>query len=495
MESAGRKWLRWLGAAAGFASLLWFLARVIPKPSRAAYPCQRAAAPLAGGFILWVAGLAGLRALSRGAAATGILALAVMAVWLPLGVPCDVCAEDVFQPSEGPNHPMGEGKGIHPGRVVWIRDPAAAHWDGKTGEWWDDANTDRRAVERMVSDSLRSLTGSKTDKQAWDALFRHFNQTHGQGNAAYRPGEKIIVKINANQDRTGDWGTGKGMPSPHVVHAMVAQLVKAAGVRGEDITVYDASRYIGDPIYKRVRADFPAIGFVVSPATAKEGRIAASPDKANPIHFADPALPVAYLPDAVTGAKYLINLALFRAHTMFGVTLTAKNHFGSTFFPDNGGWTPRPLHDYGARTRPMGSYNCLVDLIGHRHLGGKTLLYMLDGLYTAEHNEGKLIRFASFGDQWASSLFLSQDPLAIDSVALDFLRNEPRATQVRGNPDNFLHEAAQAGKPPSGTVYDPERDGKPLASLGVHEHWNNATDRKYSRNLGKNQGIELVSLR
>jgi hypothetical protein len=29
----------------------------------------------------------------------------------------------------------------------------------------------------------------------------------------------------------------------------------------------------------------------------------------------------------------------------------------------------------------------------------------------------------------------------------------------------------------------------------VHEHWNNATDRKYSRNLGKNQGIELVSLR
>ncbi len=29
----------------------------------------------------------------------------------------------------------------------------------------------------------------------------------------------------------------------------------------------------------------------------------------------------------------------------------------------------------------MGSYNCLVDLIGHKHLGGKTLLYMVDGLY------------------------------------------------------------------------------------------------------------------
>ena len=40
--------------------------------------------------------------------------------------------------------------------------------------------------------------------------------------------------------------------------------------------------------------------------------------------------------------------------------------------------------------------------------------------------------------------------------------------------------------PPSKTFYDPERDGIPMPrSLGVHEHWNNGTDKKYSRNLGK----------
>ena len=38
-------------------------------------------------------------------------------------------------------------------------------------------------------------------------------------------------------------------------------------------------------------------------------------------------------------------------------------------------------------------------------------------------------------------------------------------------------------------------DGKLLGSLGVHEHWNNATDKKYSRNLGKDAGIELVEAR
>ncbi|MBN2275187.1 MAG: T9SS type A sorting domain-containing protein [Bacteroidales bacterium] len=63
-----------------------------------------------------------------------------------------------------------------------------------------------------------------------------------------------------------------------------------------------------------------------------------------------------------------------------------------------------------------------------------------------------------------------------------------------GTPDNYLHEAAQAGNPPSGTVYDPENDGIPLGSLGVHEHWNNATDKQYSRNLGTGEGIELIKI-
>jgi len=505
---------RWLCAVAGLASLVWFLLRVIPKPSRAAYPCQRAAAPLAGGFVIWIAGLLSARALYRKAwdlshrcryaMAVAVLALAVFAVWLPLGLTSGASAQapgtqlQAFTPSEPPNQPMGVGRGIHPGRVVWVHEPDATKWDGKTGNWWDDANTDQGLVDMMVSGSLRSLTGRETDRQAWEALFRHFSQTHNSGNAAYRPGQKVAIKINSNQDRAPQWATGRGMPSPHVVQALLTQLIKVVGLRGQDITIYDASRYIGNPLYDKIRSNsdpnFQAVKFVVSPGLARDGRLAAVPDQANPVHFAQPGVPTAFLPQCVTEATYLINLALLRAHTLFGVTLTAKNHFGSTYFPNNGGWTPAPLHDSGSRNRAMGSYNCLVDLIGHKHLGGKTLLYMLDGLYPAEHQQGNAIRFLSFGDKWASSLFMSQDPVAIDSVGVDFLRNEPRATQVRGNPDNYLHEAALAGKPPSGTVYDPEQDKQPLASLGVHEHWNNPTDRKYSRNLGKTEGIELVAL-
>lgn len=43
----------------GLAALIWFFIRVIPKPSRAAYPCQRAAFPLASSFVIWLTGIAG----------------------------------------------------------------------------------------------------------------------------------------------------------------------------------------------------------------------------------------------------------------------------------------------------------------------------------------------------------------------------------------------------------------------------------------------------
>ena len=60
--------------------------------------------------------------------------------------------------------------------------------------------------------------------------------------------------------------------------------------------------------------------------------------------------------------------------------------------------------------------------------------------------------------------------------------------------DDYLHQAADPLAWPKGIVYDPDNSGKPLKSLGAHEHWNNAAAKQYSRNLGKNYGIELVSI-
>ena len=84
--------------------------------------------------------------------------------------------------------------------------------------------------------------------------------------------------------------------------------------------------------------------------------------------------------------------------------------------------------------------------------------------------------------------------MAIDSVGFDFLWTEwgdyPRMSGV----DDYLNEAAQAERPPSGTFYDPDHAASVTRppSLGVHEHWNSAEEKKYSRNLGLGKGIELV---
>src|SRR5262245_7894047 len=161
-------------------------------------------------------------------------------------------AVEPFVPNDGPNKPIGEGKGIHPGRVAWVHNPEVAKWDGvtqplavtsATGEWWDDANCDPKIAAAMVSTALRGLTGKKNDKDAWDAIFRNFNNTHGFGNRSYAHGEKIAIKINMNNDRsnTKPWPSGRGMPSPQIAHALLSQLVRNGGVPGEDITLFDAT--------------------------------------------------------------------------------------------------------------------------------------------------------------------------------------------------------------------------------------------------------------
>ncbi len=38
---------------------IWFLIRVIPKPSRATYPCMQIAAPMMSGFVLWIIAVTG----------------------------------------------------------------------------------------------------------------------------------------------------------------------------------------------------------------------------------------------------------------------------------------------------------------------------------------------------------------------------------------------------------------------------------------------------
>ena len=409
-----------------------------------------------------------------------------------------------WTPGEPPNRPIGRAQGLSPGRVVWIHDPKAAQWDGSPGAggWFEDKATDPTRAEAMLLRALRLLTAAKSDPEVWTAIFRHYNRTHGRGDVGYRPGEQVAVKLNLNcSSRHTDPGQGL-YNTPQVTRALLRQLVRHAGVREADIAVYDASRFVPDPLFLPVHAEFPGIRF--GDREGGQGRFKVQPDKRVALHFGDPATPdhgKTYLPTCATGATYLINAALLKGHTLAAVTLCAKNHFGSVYRENTGpedphkGWYPANMHDsILVRTRRMGTYNALVDLMGHKDLGGKTILYLIDGLYATPQQNARPEKWQSppFNGHWTASLFLSQDPVALESVAVDLFAVEKTADRMVGAVDNYLHEAALASRPPSGTRYDPEADGAPLESLGVHEHWNNAEKRQYSRNLGTGEGIELV---
>ncbi len=493
-------WLLPLYPIIGLAALAWFILRVGAKPSRAAYPCQQASFALGTGFIAWLLGSLGILALGRrigarlrprGRAAVliGAVTTAALMLWNFFGLPNPLAS--AWTPTDPPNSPIGTAQGIHPGRVVWVRNPLATRWDGSTGNWWSDANTDQALVDSMLSTALRSLTGASTDPAAWDALFRYFNQNHGKGNAGYAPGERIAVKINCNNTTSYSDTDNQADASPQAVLALLRQLVNQAGVPQNMITVYEApntapTRIIPDRIYTKCNAEFPNV--IWADCVGTNGR--------TPVTWTSNAITYSVsngcgrnIPTCVTRANYLINMALMKGHNTAGVTLTAKNHYGSINARE---------HAYIRSSQSgMGSYSPFVDLIGSRYLGGNTLLFMIDGLYGAQDVGYNPTRWPLlFGNGWSSSLFLSQDPVAIDSVVLDFLVTEYSNVSPNSgwmpNCDNYLHEAALAGNPPSGTNYKP--DGTTLSSLGVHEHWNNAVEKKYSRNLGTGAGIELVAL-
>lgn len=503
----------------GVIAIIWFLVRVIPKPSRIVYPCQKVAAGIGGTFLLHVLGLfitlpayQQIRKRWNKKAAFGFIAsLAVVAsVTVGFAISAKNNFEPVLSPPEGANAPMGVAQGIFPGRVAWIQDFNATSWDGENGNWWDDNNINQQEVNKMLSSTLQGFTGTKSDKSAWEKLFIYNNQQNGYGNKGYSKGQKIAIKLNMNATGSpeSEW-KDQGYPSPQMVYALVSQLIEVVGVPGEDIILTDPSRFIGHEIVDKIRAnpspEFNKVIIEVNNASGLKGYRTAEPDTTALVWFnmPDGTEHKMCFPKSYSEASYIINYSLVRPHRVFGITSVAKNNFGAVWEFDSKGFRPNELHAFALWDYPtpnkMNDPHSAPVLLGHKIINSKTILYLADGLYTSVNQTGSLRRMSSFNNDWFSSLLISQDPVALESVVYDFIRNEPNLVDVNpsfnGNQDNQFHECALANNPPSGTKYDPEGDGIGLQSLGVHEHWNNSMEREYSRNLGKEKGIELLPIK
>ncbi len=493
------RWVRWFFPVIGLAALVWYLVRVIPKPSRASYPCQQVGAPIALGGIVYLLSLFGVVSAFRHTRKFLYQhRYAAAAVCLMIGVVCSAVVANLnetrayaestgtFTPSMGPNQPVGTARGIFPGRVAWSYNLSACNWDGVSKYWWSSQFNDQARITKILNNVICSVAGQPAISNAWDVLFRYKN-----GGASYVKGEKIAVKLNLNNGSSGNAIDA----SPQSVYALLDGLVNRFGASQSDITLCDPARENQcSAISNYCHTAFPDVDY--------DSHLGGFTP--NAFSYSAPGPTETSMSTTIVKTKYLITMALLKRHctpsetyhdpsdkTDYGnasVTMIFKSNWG--IIGNNRGSQHALLHDWNF---PMASYNQLVDMYGSTNINGKTVLNIIDGLYSGDRwsSPPHKWRLAPFNGHWPSSFFASQDPVALESVGLDFLRSEMPLIK---NADRHLYEAALADHPPSGTVYKP--DGVCLQSLGVHEYWNNAIDKKYSRNLdpAHGTGIELICM-
>ena len=380
-----------------------------------------------------------------------------------------------------PNTPIGEGKGIHPGRVAWIHNPGVANWDGNTGFWYEERWNDQDKADRMIKEAITTLTGEKSPAKAWKALFVHFNKTHDRGARGYKKGEKIAIKLNMNN--TFSYEDNEQLnTSPYVTLALLRSLVNDGKVAQEDIIVCEPSRMLTNELYFRCKGEFPNIAYIDN--VGGEGRTKVDYYPNTIPYSTDKGEAAKGLAKCIVDADYLINSALLKIHTGPGVTLTAKNWYGATDI--NKEWRKNTHNSINQNKREkVAAYSSFVDFKGHKDLGQKCMLFLIDGTYGSRDVNGKpdpKWQKEPFNNDWACSILVSQDHVAVDAVGLDILVGEWPEVGSLPYCDMYLVEAASLPNAPSGTKYDPERDGSVLDKpLGLMEHWNNAKEKKYEK--------------
>ncbi|MDP4238840.1 MAG: DUF362 domain-containing protein [Bacteroidota bacterium] len=462
---------------AGIVSTGWFLIRVIPKPQRAAYPCMRAAAPVMSSFILWCLSVAGMLTTWRKAKASflrsryvygGLFGLTFVLFGIIFLIQnSHKLSAMMVNSAVTPNAPIGTAKGIFPGRVVWVYNPEAAKWNG-TGFYWAVGSNPQDQYNKSFTAGLNTLTGGNSDAESWNNLFKWFNATHNRIGKGYQTGDKIAIKINMNNSDASSANAGNvANANPQSCVACVQSLVNA-GIPQAEIWIGDPSRAVTDNVYTALRTAFPDIHVV--DYFGNNGRETTTTIlNVFPNNDVYPNQSACFY-----NARYIVNMPLLKGHEGQAITFGSKNFYGIN------GLKPVWYNNDGKHP----GLSALTNYMTNSNFGGKTILWVMDAMYPTRDVGGtpdkKWIE-APFNGRPASSFIMSLDGVAEESVSLDFFNQHyPDVITNNGgmsNAEGYMIAAAQA-------------------NVGVHEHWNNNVDRKYSKNLRPQivNGIELVDI-
>ena len=308
--------------------------------------------------------------------------------------------------------------------VVQVKDLRSTYWDGSSYPYVDYIN--QKMVDQMLESGLRALTGEKTAIAAWKAI------------VPYKTGEKIAIKPNLN-DLFKEFQYY--VVAPQVINAVIKGLIESLRVPPKNIIVYDVSRLIPDTFRKRIFYDVT----YVEPFGSNLQRKIKYHLFGNSLAVADPNAPVTlrdsirnkkgqavkcFLPKCLTICNHLINIPLFKSHQFVLASGSLKNHYGTIRFSD-GNLNPEYLH-------PPIIHECIADLNAHPFIKSHTRLIVMDALF------GRVYQKHGPPDLRMNSLFVSRDPVALDSVSSSLIRKQLMLRGVEPFSDRYLDLSTEA---------------------------------------------------
>jgi uncharacterized protein (DUF362 family) len=438
------------------ASFFWLIYKSGTKPSRIVYPCQRAAAASLSTFVILAIVSSPLFVymkkikkfftqdfkLSRLFLFISIIA-AIFGVFvavdyynnLSMNSPVESGIDGkVLSTSEQVNLGIQSEYATIPAaydlpsphRVVTVHNSNSSTWEGEGNP---NNYMNQTEIDKMVDVGIMELTGTTSPQDGWRKII------------PYTSGQSVAIKVNFNNNARysdGFYFNDDSNPSMLNYAAVVNSVIrglKSIGVPSDKIWITDPSRIVHDQFRERIsdkgvqyyvnqnceayiegRPNISVTGYV-SDNSVYASTSTAYDEKIRPAQvFVD--------------ATYIINMPQLKGHadTRVGrVTFSLKNNFGSVSYTANCTGDTVPAHNADLFAK------IFADINNNSVFRDKTRLVVGDGIMGNQNiNWGPPTLWSSFGNKPPETLFFGVDPVATDSVMVDYVKREvgPQATGI-----------------------------------------------------------------
>jgi uncharacterized protein (DUF362 family) len=420
----------------GFIALIWFLIRVIPKPQRASYPCQKAAFPLASAFVIWVSGTLLSKRLFKKAGET------IKDHHLPKAILLTVAAVFIFFASVF---------------IIQMHDSVVSAID--QARVWKSAS-DLRNVETITTESqiidphaivgiVRSSKANATEIEMTevDEMIRQAVKLAGGFDSLIHEGDTVVLKPNVISSKIQNGSvpfpdSANGIATDYRVIQVVVNMVREKNATGKIFMVEGSG-------YGYTRANMNAIGY--NKIKGLDAIICLDDTTVAWYNYSSPyivkrSLPAGknlysstnqyYLNKIYYNAQVLISLPCLKTHFLTGVTGSIKNvGIGATPTKIYGNGTSSPGDDQPGRWNHIDHGDFLTQTVPldkwiHDFYLCRPVDYVImDGLQGAQYGpypgaSGNL-RGLSAVQMNMRLILAGKDPLAVDATEALIIGMDP----------------------------------------------------------------------